>query len=67
MRKPISSKSGEKASQGITKIALEGRRRQTKTRNKHPVAVDPDKGRNATLTEEAQKTIALDSPSDSPC
>lgn len=67
LRKPIGSKSGGKARQGITKIVLEGRRRQTKTRNKHPVAVDPDKGRNATLTQEAQKTIALDSPSDSPC
>lgn len=48
-RKSVSGKSQGKTSQGITKIVLEERRRQTKTRNKYPVAVDPDGSRNATL------------------
>lgn len=48
-KKPVSGKSGGKTCQRITKIVLEERRRQTKTRNKYPVAVHPDEGRNATL------------------
>lgn len=64
-----SGKSGGKTSQGMAKTVLEEGRRETKIRNKYPVPVDPASGRNVTLApaEEAQKRVALDSPSNSPC